>query len=108
MKPTNTQAPAFIARREAFTTGNETLYGNNHGDWYVVYSYGPHWPLAACHKPTGAWFVNESKTSNTTTRHLGLVRRALHGVSTPCLPQGTTCDMLTRMLRDNTPATAFA
>lgn len=101
---TNVQAAAFIARRAAFRTGNETLYGNTHGDWYVVYSYGPHWPLAAFHAPTGTWFVNEDKYSRTTSRHLSVVRRALHGEIT----QGTGKDILALMLRDNTPAAAFA
>lgn len=34
---------------------------------YVVYSYGPHWPLFVCHD--GTWYENEDRRSVTTSKH---------------------------------------
>jgi len=37
---------------------------------YAIYSYGRHWPLAACDMITGEWVVNTDKASVTTSKHL--------------------------------------
>lgn len=34
---------------------------------YVVYSYGPHWPLFVCHD--GTWYENIDRCSVTTSKH---------------------------------------
>jgi len=45
-----------------------TLWSEQQGNIYVVYSYGKHWPLLAHWK--GIWFSNEDQSpSQTTTRH---------------------------------------
>lgn len=43
------------------TYGSEMLY--------VVYSYGPHWPLFIFDPTNDVWYGNEDKYSSTTTRH---------------------------------------
>ena len=44
-----------------------TLWGEQQGDVYVVYSYGRHWPLYVNWK--GVWFSNKDKYSVTTSKH---------------------------------------
>ena len=44
-----------------------TLWSEQRGDIYVVFSYGYHWPLYINWK--GVWFANSGKVSRTTTKH---------------------------------------
>lgn len=44
-----------------------TLWGEQRGDMYTVYSYGYHWPLYAYWK--GIWFSNKDKYGRTTSKH---------------------------------------
>jgi len=37
---------------------------------YVVYSYGPHWPLFVFHE--GVWYENSERYSPTTSKHRSL------------------------------------
>lgn len=43
------------------------------GGLYVVYSYGPHFPLALFDYDAGKWFHNTDKYSSTTSRHFSHV-----------------------------------
>lgn len=44
-----------------------TLWSEQRGDIYVVFSYGYHWPLYINWK--GVWFSNKDKYSPTTSKH---------------------------------------
>ena len=44
-----------------------TLWSEQQGNLYVVYSYGTHWPLLVNWR--GIWFSNEDKSTRTTNRH---------------------------------------
>jgi len=53
-----------------FTNHNGQLYGT----WltpnlYVVYSYGPHWPLFVYDTTLNLWYENEDRASRTTSKH---------------------------------------
>jgi hypothetical protein len=36
---------------------------------YIVYSYGPHWPLFIYEQATDTWYANRDKYSQSTSRH---------------------------------------
>jgi len=64
---------AYIARHEAFTTNNDTVFG----EWqsvsggepvYVVYSYGYHFPMYVYAEDQ--WFQSDAHYSSTTSRHM--------------------------------------
>lgn len=38
---------------------------------YVVFSYGPHWPLFIYNPATREWLENSDRTSRTTSKHRG-------------------------------------
>lgn len=41
---------------------------------YIVFSYGPHWPLYVCStKNPGVWIGNRTRTSQTTSRHRNIM-----------------------------------
>lgn len=69
----------YVQRKQPFHNSNKQLYGKWEGDLYVVYSYGPHWPLYINWK--GVWFANTSKVSRTTTKHASQTRPL-----TQCVP----------------------
>lgn len=69
----NSSARAYVNEREPFR-GNNT-YGETLADGsYVVYSYGPHWPLYLWFAPVSRWFCNPAKYSRTTSRHANQLR----------------------------------
>ena len=61
-------------RRKAEFTGNN-IYGrwftddNTEHSWYVVYSYGDHFPMYVYDESAGLWFGNRDKYSPSTSRH---------------------------------------
>lgn len=73
MKPTKVsgwKGRSYVQERKPFTNHNKQLYA----EWvsphiYVVYSYGPHWPLYIYCADTNCWYANEDKVSRTTSRH---------------------------------------
>lgn len=80
----NRDAARYVSNQQDFTGNN--LYskwkeGRDGGRYYVVYSYGKHWPLAI-HKG-GKWYINASKYSKTTTRHKNYVRKGIPGYAIP-------------------------
>jgi len=62
---------AAVAALTAFQNTNGTLYGGRtpHSEDYVVWSYGPHWPLYYYSREFKRWYGNTSKNSMTTNRH---------------------------------------
>lgn len=75
---TNKQAAYYVAEKWEFVGSNlyAVRYENVHGLTYVVYSYGPHWPLLVC-DPSGDWFYNASKYGPTTSKHMSHAVRDL-------------------------------
>lgn len=75
----NRKARRYAAARTPFIGSN--LYGVQQGNVYVVYSYGPHWPLALYDDDAHCWYSNEGEYSPSTSRHahhLGLHLHAAH------------------------------
>ena len=69
----------FVGSRTPFESSNGNLYGEwrttAYGGYvYVVYSYGPHWPLFVYFPQTGKWIENTDKCSVTTSKHLSCSR----------------------------------
>ena len=70
-------ARPYVQQKMEFKNSNGQLYA----EWidypagslarYVVYSYGPHWPLFIYvpHGTTGTWFENKEKYGTTTSKH---------------------------------------
>lgn len=71
MKIANRDARNFVRQRLPFQGSNlfaQVHTRNSEPDtWYVVYSYGVHWPLFIC--ANGVWFENEDRFSVTTSKH---------------------------------------
>lgn len=72
IRTTNRGARDYVRNGVPFTNSNGQLYGK----WvspqlYVVYSYGPHWPLFIYCTDTRRWYANEDKASRTTNGHYG-------------------------------------
>ena len=76
MKIANRDARPLVKEQHPFEGSNLSaqFHTQNHpnGDngpdmWYVVYSYGDHWPLFI--HANGTWFENEDKHSRTTAKH---------------------------------------
>ena len=67
----NRSARQYVRNREEFRnrTREPSLYAVDHGPIYVVYSYGPHWPLFIYNKETRVWVENTDRYSVTTSRH---------------------------------------
>lgn len=69
---------ANIANRNAsdYTRAKREFKANNiFAEWtadntrYIVYSYGPHWPLYIYDSTTDQWYANFSHYGRTTTKH---------------------------------------
>jgi hypothetical protein len=70
-KTTNSRARNFVQQKTEFRANN--IYAEDHPSAYIVYSYGPHWPLFVYDKRAGEWLENTDKCSATTSKHRGQV-----------------------------------
>jgi hypothetical protein len=75
----------YVQERQPFTNHNKQLYG----EWasphlYVVYSYGPHWPLFIWSEDTRHWYANADKASRTTSKHYGMAHPLQGTRQRPC------------------------
>lgn len=64
------KARPLVQSKTNFKNNNGQLYGK----WetptlYVVYSYGPHWPLFIYDAALDAWYENMDRASVTTSKH---------------------------------------
>jgi len=59
----------LVTNREAFKNHNKTVYAEDRGSIYVVYSYGSHFPMYVYDNERREWYGNEDKYSSTTSRH---------------------------------------
>jgi len=74
-KISNSRVGYHIQTRSEFTTHTGSMYGMKLGDnGFVVYSYGPHWPLAMWNGRF--WLLNTERSSVTTNRHNTIARMA--------------------------------
>lgn len=64
-KTSNAKARQLVQKRESFVGSN--TYGEWVGNTYVVYSYGPHWPMFIW--VNSQWYQNEERYSVTTSKH---------------------------------------
>lgn len=69
MRIANRDTRHYVAQREIFKANN--IFSENHGDhrFYVVYSYGHHFPLWVYDRETSQWYENKDKYSVTTSKH---------------------------------------
>lgn len=66
----NKDAHRYTGSRLLFKGSN--LYSERIGNAYVVFSYGPHWPLYI--HADGRWYENATGYSATTNRHRSVAR----------------------------------
>lgn len=76
----NKSCSSYVAGRQEFQGSH--LYGQLLGGMYIVYSYGPHFPLYVY--KDGTWYRNTDRRSVSTSRHYG---QANPGV--PCEDRNT-------------------
>ena len=70
-------ARPYVQRKEPFKNNNGQLFAvwvgldgiENNNSRYVVYSYGPHWPLFVYVPKADTWFENKEKYGSTTSKH---------------------------------------
>ena len=66
LRTTNSKCSALVEQRKEFQASN--LYARWMYDRYVVFSYGPHWPLFVYDQKKG-WFENSERYSVSTSKH---------------------------------------
>lgn len=69
MKVANSKRRPLVQEHKPFDGSNlfARTQSNETEQWYVVYSYGEHYPMFIY--ANGCWFENEDKYSRSTTRH---------------------------------------
>lgn len=71
MKTANKSARQFVELRKEFK-GSHTFAEQQENGFYVVYSYGYHFPMYAY--KSGQWYRNTDKYSVSTSRHQSQLR----------------------------------
>lgn len=80
------QVPALVAAQKPFK-GN-SIYAERVGEFYAVFSYGRHFPIAIKRQTVNEpWIVNSERYSVTTSKHQGKVAVGIGDV--PRLPATT-------------------
>lgn len=91
----NNQARRLVQKCKPFMNNNGTMYAelkSAYGDqWYVVYSYGDHWPMYIKDVASDTWYANKDKASRTTSRHTSQARP--QGVEFTLLSEGKMCGL---------------
>lgn len=78
-QPNYKQVAELIAERKPFTHAH-SMRAEVHADSYRVYSYST--LIATYTYDTGAWWLNETKYSPTTSKQQSLIRRVIgHGAA---------------------------
>jgi hypothetical protein len=67
MKIANRDARRYVQFRREFDGNNLFARHRESDDMYVVYSYGPHWPLFIY--VHGLWYENADRYGTTTSKH---------------------------------------
>lgn len=77
-KVANRNMGELVAEKIIFMNNNETVFSEISDGRYIVYSYGYHWPMLICEELNGEeWYINEDKSSQTTSGHTSHVARSL-------------------------------
>ena len=63
------QAVELVKGKKEFKAGNDFAVNYPTTGYYVVFSYGLHWPLFIYDYKQGQWYGNIDKRSRTTSRH---------------------------------------
>lgn len=77
-KTSNQKCKQFVENKLEFNANN--LYSHFYRNWYIVYSYGGHFPIYAFNKETGIWYENSSKYSASTSKHQNQARPNVEGI----------------------------
>jgi hypothetical protein len=80
------QVPDAVQSKTVFQC-NKSLFSEQIGKAYVVYSYGKHFPVALF--KDGQWWLNTDRYSPTTSRHQSTVARGIYGAGQPDLAMNT-------------------
>ena len=73
-----------VKKLQTFADTNKYAVNLAGGQLYVVYSYGPHYPLLVHDREERRWYVNTDRFSVTTSKH-----------KTQCIPHGCTLEPAT-------------
>ena len=65
----NRDASTYTSAKREFKANNIFAEWTANGERYVVYSYGPHWPLYIYDSTTDQWYANFSRFGVTTSKH---------------------------------------
>lgn len=65
----NKNARDYVQNLELFKGSN--LFSETVGEYYVVYSYGHHYPMLVHNKKTDQWYRNKDRYSVSTSKQLG-------------------------------------
>jgi len=68
----NYEAKGWVNSRQEFNASN--IHARWHGDRYVVYSYGDHFPMYIYDSSKHIWIGNADKYSVTTSKHQSQTR----------------------------------
>ena len=63
------QAVELAKNRKEFVSGNAFALNYHATGYYVIYSYGTHWPLYIYDYNTQQWYGNSDKYTRTTSKH---------------------------------------
>ncbi len=86
---TRQQVPALVSSHSVFNA-NGTLFAKIVDDFYAVFSYGEHFPIAIRRRSVDEpWLVNEDGYSSTTARHKSIVRSGIERSGRPHLTCST-------------------
>lgn len=66
-RTSNKYAKDYVRQRKEFKGSN--LFAKHVNNFYVVYSYGEHFPIYAYDKQKQVWYKNRDKYSVSTSRH---------------------------------------
>ena len=76
----NQEMSDYVTELQPFTNHTESVWSDDVGDMYVVYSYGTHFPIYMYDHKTEMWFGNSDRYSPTTSRHRSLARPQVEGM----------------------------
>jgi hypothetical protein len=65
----NSDICTHVDKHHDFVTNNETVYGQKKNGYYVVYSYGEHYPMFVYDYEAEVWLGNNEKSTPITERH---------------------------------------
>ena len=103
-RTTNRDCREHVENREEFNGAwhsrlrNHTIFARWHGNVYVVYSWGEHYPMFLWidpDKPDGGWYENEDYFSRSTSRHHSYARP----LNAEVIQHGSTQDLKNLMFR---------